>query len=157
MIFGTNPMSIHSEILALSQTRSKEAGYSYEGILYPTEAWSFLSSQLGYRLVDVRTRAERDWVGRIPGALEVEWAFYPGMQINPDFISQLQLLVEKSTPIMFLCRSGARSHSAATLATRAGFLHCFNILEGFEGDKDALEHRNSINGWRNAGLPWVQG
>ena len=58
---------------------------------------------------------------------------------------------------MFLCRSGHRSHDAAIVATQAGFLECYNVLEGFEGDKDALQHRNSVGGWRVAGLPWIQG
>ena len=58
---------------------------------------------------------------------------------------------------MFICRSGARSHGAAEAATRAGWRECYNVLEGFEGDKDAEQHRNTVNGWRKAGLPWIQG
>jgi rhodanese-related sulfurtransferase len=30
-------------------------------------------------------------------------------------------------------------------------------MEGFEGDKDAQEHRGNLNGWKAHGLPWVQG
>ena len=56
---------------------------------------------------------------------------------------------------MFLCRSGVRSHAAAEAATREGWT-AYNILEGFEGDKDAAQHRNSVGGWRKAGLPWTQ-
>jgi rhodanese-related sulfurtransferase len=58
---------------------------------------------------------------------------------------------------MFLCRSGARSHSAAEAATRAGWRECYNVLEGFEGDKDAAHHRGTVGGWKKAGLPWIQG
>ena len=58
---------------------------------------------------------------------------------------------------MFICRSGARSHGAAEAATQAGWRECYNVLEGFEGDKDADGHRSTRGGWRNAGLPWVQG
>ncbi len=57
---------------------------------------------------------------------------------------------------MFLCRSGGRSHHAAALATHEGFRECYNVLEGFEGDRDASGHRNTVGGWRAAGLPWVQ-
>jgi len=31
------------------------------------------------------------------------------------------------------------------------------VLEGFEGDRDSNQHRSSVNGWKLAGLPWVQG
>jgi rhodanese-related sulfurtransferase len=56
-----------------------------------------------------------------------------------------------------MCRSGARSHQAAIAAHAAGYAHSYNILQGFEGDKDASGHRNGIGGWRFAGLPWIQG
>jgi rhodanese-related sulfurtransferase len=57
---------------------------------------------------------------------------------------------------MFLCRSGGRSHNAAALAKQNGYTEVYNVLEGFEGDKDAHGHRNTVGGWRKAGLPWVQ-
>ena len=38
-----------------------------------------------------------------------------------------------------------------------GFPHCFNVLEGFEGDKAADGPRGTIGGWKVAGLPWIQG
>ena len=57
---------------------------------------------------------------------------------------------------MFICRSGARSHAAATAAATAGYTQCYNVLEGFQGDKDANGHRDSVGGWRLAGLPWYQ-
>ena len=77
---------------------------------------------------------------------------------NPQFLDQLQARVPKTeAPVMFLCRSGARSHQAAVVATQAGYPNSYNILEGFEGDKDAQGHRNSVGGWRVAGLPWAQG
>ncbi|HEX7812520.1 MAG TPA: rhodanese-like domain-containing protein, partial [Burkholderiales bacterium] len=63
----------------------------------------------------------------------------------------------KDEPVMFLCRSGARSSSAAKRATEAGYSKCYNVLQGFEGDKDSEGHRNSVGGWRFAGLPWTQG
>jgi rhodanese-related sulfurtransferase len=57
---------------------------------------------------------------------------------------------------MFLCRSGVRSHHAAIAATEAGWAETYNILEGFEGDKDANGQRNRSGGWRACGLPWNQ-
>ena len=33
---------------------------------------------------------------------------------------------------------------------------CFNVSEGFEGDKDASSHRARRGGWKFASLPWIQ-
>jgi hypothetical protein len=42
------------------------------------------------------------------------------------------------------------------LEVQHGYNQCYNILEGFEGDRDANQQRGSIGGWRKAGLPWNQ-
>lgn len=142
--------------LQAAQQRAKEMNLPYEGALYPDEAYAILQSAPGAKLVDVRSRAEQDWVGRIPDAVEIEWATYPGMKPNPNFISQIEQQVDKEALVLFICRSGIRSNMAATAAAKAGYKGCYNVLEGFEGDKDADEHRNTLNGWRIAGLPWEQ-
>ena len=142
-------------IKAAARERAARLNLPYAGALLPGEAHALM--QAGARLVDVRTQAELYWVGRVPGGLPVEWNTYPGSQRNPLFLEQLAELVDRDEPVMFLCRSGHRSHDAAILATQAGFLECYNVLEGFEGDKDARQHRNSVGGWRVAGLPWIQG
>ena len=41
--------------------------------------------------------------------------------------------------------------------TALGYARCYNIAEGFEGDKDGAGHRGTVNGWKVRGLPWVQG
>jgi len=128
----------------------------YAGALTPAEAFE-LMQKAGARLIDVRTRAEWDYVGRVPGSHLVEWQTYPNSQPNPDFLQQLQGLVRPDVPVLFLCRSGARSNAAAALAAKAGYERSYNVLEGFEGDKDADGHRSSVGGWRFAGLPWTQG
>jgi rhodanese-related sulfurtransferase len=87
----------------------------------------------------------------------VEWQTYPGNVQNPDFLAQLAEAVEPGDTLLFLCRSGDRSHAAAAAATQAGWRESYNVLEGFEGDKDAAQHRGTLGGWRKAGLPWVQG
>lgn len=143
-------------ILETAQQRAKENNLPYEGALLPEEAYQIMQSAPGAKLVDVRSRAELDWVGRIPGAVEAEWATYPGMKPNPHFLTQLQQQVDKEALVMFICRSGARSHAAATTATQAGYADCYNVLEGFEGDKNADNQRNALNGWRAAELPWEQ-
>lgn len=142
--------------LQAAQQRAKEMNLPYEGALYPDEAYAILQSAPGAKLVDVRSRAEQDWVGRIPDAVEIEWATYPGMKPNPNFISQIEQQIDKEALVLFICRSGIRSNMAATAAAKAGYKGCYNVLEGFEGDKDADEHRNTLNGWRIAGLPWEQ-
>lgn len=144
-------------ILQTAQQRAKDMNLPYEGALLPVEANEIMNTAPGAKLVDVRTRAEIDWVGRIPGAVEVEWLTYPGMRPNPNFMAQLEQQVEKEALVMFICRSAARSHSAAMAATQAGFGDCYNVLEGFEGDKNSENHRNTVGGWRAAGLPWEQG
>jgi len=146
------------DILARAKQRAVEKQLPYAGALLPEEACELLKHAPGATLVDVRTQAELYWVGRVPGATAVEWSGYPGGARNPDFLTQLQAAVPKTeAPVMFLCRSGVRSHNAAALATTAGYANCYNVLEGFEGDRDAQGHRNTIGGWRAAGLPWEQG
>lgn len=145
-----------SDILSLAQNRARELGLPYEGALTPSEAYEVLQLAPGAKLVDVRTRAELDFVGRIPGAVEIEWQFYPGYAPNLHFMAELKQRVDAESLILFICRSAHRSHRAATAATEAGFTDCYNVLEGFEGDKDARGHRGKVGGWRAAGLPWQQ-
>lgn len=148
-------MSI-SEILETAQQRAKANNLPYIGALLPAEAYELLQKAPGAKLVDVRTRAEWDYVGRIPDAAQIEWQRYPAGQPNPDFLVELQAQIDPEALVMFICRSGARSHAAASAASAAGYTQAFNVLEGFEGDKDQQGHRNTVGGWRAAGLPWVQ-
>lgn len=145
-----------TEILNAAQQRAKEASLPYEGALLPAEAYQIFQSAPGARLVDVRCRAELDWVGRIPKAAEIEWATYPGMKPNPNFLAALEQQVDKEALVIFICRGGVRSHHAAIAATKAGYSDCYNVLEGFEGDKNPSNQRNALNGWRAARLPWEQ-
>ena len=145
-----------SEILDEAQQRASASGLPYIGALLPQEAYTLLQSAPGARLIDVRTRAEWDYVGRIPGAVQIEWQHYPGGQPNADFLSELKAQVDPEALVMFICRSGARSHAAAATAAAAGYTQACNVLQGFEGDKDQHGHRNTVGGWRAAGLPWVQ-
>ena len=107
-------------------------------------------------LVDVRTDAEREWVGFVPGAVPVAWKQWPGMAMNPDFDTALKAAVPVDKKVLLLCRSGVRSVAAAKRATELG-LQAYNILQGFEGDPDEQAHRNRRGGWRFNGLPWRQG
>jgi rhodanese-related sulfurtransferase len=142
------------EIKKAARERGIKIGLGYAGALLPTEAHKLM--QEGAALVDVRTKPELLYVGRVPGALAVEWQTYPGNRPNPEFLAELAASVPKDQPVMFICRSGNRSHFAAEVATRAGWKEAYNVLEGFEGDKDAEQHRSTVGGWRKAGLPWIQ-
>jgi rhodanese-related sulfurtransferase len=148
-------MSDSEAILEKSRQRAQQSGLAYAGALLPVEAQT-LRESAGAVIVDVRSRAELDFVGRIPGSVEIELKTYPGMKPNPNFLQQLKQAVPPDAKVMFICRSGARSHDAATAAKVAGYNSAFNVLEGFEGDRDAGGHRNTVGGWRAAGLPWIQ-
>jgi rhodanese-related sulfurtransferase len=142
------------QIKKAAAERAKKLGLPYAGALLPAEASALMKA--GVKLVDVRTKPELQYVGKIPGSLAVEWQTWPGGKPNPEFIGELAAAVSKEEPVMFLCRSGVRSHGAAEAAAQAGWKETYNILEGFEGDKDADGHRNTVGGWRKAGLPWTQ-
>jgi rhodanese-related sulfurtransferase len=135
--------------------RASQLKLPYAGALTPAEAHTLM--QAGAKLVDVRTLPELLYVGRVPGSVPVEWQTYPGNHLNSEFLARLAQVAKPEDTLMFICRSGGRSHSAAAAATQAGWRESYNVLEGFEGDKDAAQHRNTVGGWRKAGLPWVQG
>jgi rhodanese-related sulfurtransferase len=141
-------------IFAAASARAKEKSAPLRGLLTPAETWTlFAAGEI--ELVDTRTLAERDLIGYVPGSIHIEWYDYPAKARNEHFIDQLRARVEPDRPVAFLCRSGVRSHHAAVLASGSGFLAAYNILEGFEGDRNALGQRR-VNGWQMAGLPWRQ-
>ncbi len=127
----------------------------YAGNITPQLAWSWVQAGEAI-LVDVRSDAEREWVGFVPGAIGLAWKQWPGMAPNPDFDAGLRAAVATGQKAVLLCRSGVRSIAAARRATELG-LEAYNILEGFEGDPDELAHRGRKGGWRYHGLPWRQG
>ena len=147
-------MSDPKAIKQAAAERAKKQGLPYAGAVTPAEAHELM--QAGAKLVDVRTKPELQYVGKVPGSLAVEWQTWPGGKPNPEFLGELAASAGKDDTVMFLCRSGVRSHAAAEAATRAGYKEAYNILEGFEGDKDSIGHRNTVGGWRKAGLPWTQ-
>ena len=142
-------------IFARAEHRAGEMDVEYAGAVTPEEAYR-LQAAGAARIVDVRTRQEWELVGHVPGVPLVEWRGYREQRPNPLFLEQLATLVHRDEPVLFLCRSGVRSHHAADLAARGGFRHAYNVLEGFEGDLDPDRKRGSLGGWRHAGLPWVQ-
>jgi rhodanese-related sulfurtransferase len=140
------------DILNTAKQRAAAKNLPYMGELTPQEAYKVLQQQ-EFILVDVRSKAELDLVGRIPNAMHIEWAFYPGMAANAEFAAQLQAQIDKNQAIVFMCRTGGRSHNAAVVASGLGY-KAYNMLEGFEGEANAEKQRTLINGWKHAGLPW---
>lgn len=135
----------------------------YAGDVAPTVAWKILSEHKDAVLIDCRTRAEWNYVG-LPD-LEtlakkpalIEWQVFPSMQPNPEFVAALSgALANKEAPLLFICRSGARSAAAAKAMTAAGYSTCLNVADGFEGPLDAQAKRGAAGGWKAAGLPWRQ-
>jgi rhodanese-related sulfurtransferase len=147
-------METMSKILERAKTRGKEVNLPYAGALTPQEAYELLQKTPHAKLVDVRSQAELDLVGKVPAAEHIEWAFYPGMVANPDFAAQLDMQIDKEALVIFMCRTGGRSHNAAATAAKLGFSEAYNMLEGFEGEANAEKQRTLINGWKHAGLPW---
>ncbi len=137
---------------------------AYAGDLTPTEAWELLQAETEAVLFDVRTNAEFIYVGR-PDLSSigkdvrlVMWVNFPENLLNPNFVNEVKATgVTPNQKLLFLCRSGVRSRFTAKVMTAEGFPSCYNILEGFEGDKNVEGHRGFVEGWKVAGLPWLQG
>ena len=140
-------------------------GYA-EDIL-SSDAYALLAGDSASVLIDVRTQAEWTYVGtpdiqalgKTP--LFLEWQSYPSMAIDANFTAHLEALlqsgvVERGAPLVFLCRSGARSRQAAIAMTSAGWAPCFNVSDGFEGPLGDSRRRGEVSGWKAGGLPWTQ-
>jgi rhodanese-related sulfurtransferase len=137
---------------------------AYAGDLSPSDAWKLLTDDRAATLIDVRTPAEWNYVG-VPDLssvgkqpLLVPWVFFPSMQLNEQFVTHVENSgLGRDAPLLFICRSGARSRAAAIAMTARGFTKCYNVAGGFEGDADKTRHRGTVSGWKVEGLPWVQG
>lgn len=81
---------------------------------------------------------------------------------NPNFVREMEKRLAakgltKDDTVIVMCRSGPRSAKAANVLVKAGFTKVYNIIDGFEGDKvkeGPKMGQRTINGWKNAGLPW---
>ena len=135
-----------------SPSPTPAAGYA--GDIPAPLAWQWVQSGDAV-IVDVRSDAEREWVGYVPGAVALAWKQWPGTALNEHFDEGLMAAIPDGKKVVLLCRSGVRSVAAAKRATELG-LEAYNILEGFEGEPDAQGQRGRLGGWRFQGLPWQQ-
>ena len=143
------------DVLDAARRAGRDAQLPYPGGVRPVDAWALVQAGIA-RLVDVRTAEERKFVGHVPGSLHVAWATGTSLTRNPRFTRELESKVGKHDVVLLLCRSGKRSAAAAEAAAKAGFVNVFNVLEGFEGELDALNQRGHADGWRFHALPWIQ-
>ena len=147
----------------IASTHEVSPAAGYTGDVTPKTAWKILGERTDAVLIDVRTRPEWNYVG-VPDLASIakkpallEWQVFPEMQPNPDFVSALSgAVADKNAPLLFLCRSGARSAAAAKAMTAAGYSTCLNVTDGFEGPLDGQAKRGTSAGWKAAGLPWRQ-
>ncbi len=134
--------------------------------LSPPEAGRLLASDENAVLIDVRSTLEYEYVGHPPNALHVPLKEPPEWETAPGFVARVRAALgqrpannaapNEARPLLLLCRSGQRSALGAELLLEAGFSAVYNILEGFEGERDENGHRSTKNGWRFHGLPWEQ-
>lgn len=123
--------------------------------LTPPEAWALVERENAVFL-DIRSELEHFFVGHPPRVINIPWQDAPDFELNPLFLEQVSRLVQPEQPVLLICRSGHRSIDAGNHLLQNGFKRVYNVLEGFEGDRDDNFHRSSVNGWRFRGLPWVQ-
>lgn len=131
----------------------------------PVEAWDILQSDVNAIVLDVRSTMEFHYVGHPIGAVNVPLKEPPTWDIDPAFVDKVRSALQETCDaavtaedftILSLCRSGQRSMTAAQLLSAQGFNRVYNVLEGFEGERDGNNHRNTVNGWRVRQLPWEQ-
>jgi rhodanese-related sulfurtransferase len=137
-----------ADVFARAAHRGHRMGLHYAGAVTPAEAHQ-LAEAGAARIVDVRTPEEWRDVGHVDGPALIVWPRDGSAEEVQAFLKKLRERFEPSQPLLFLCRSGVRSHYAAQVAVSAGFKKAYNILEGFEG------HPGAGDGWRAAGLPWT--
>ena len=137
---------------------------SYAGDVDAKAAWQALEQDARAVLIDVRTQAEWNYVG-LPdlsplgkSVLRIQWQNWPEGAVNPHFAEEVARAgVEPDQSVYLICRSGARSRSAAQLLTQQGWRAAYNVADGFEGPHDGERHSGRVAGWKHDGLPWAQG
>ena len=130
-------------IFERAAARAEQQGLRYAGAVTPAEAHELHRSGTA-TIVDVRTRAEYEGIGRVEDTELIEWRRDNESQPDPRFAERLLARYGTDEALLLICRSGVRSHYAAEVATAAGFKRVYNVLDGFEA------------GWRPAGLPWLK-
>jgi rhodanese-related sulfurtransferase len=164
LLFG-----LSSAALAADPPQDQRKHTALGKYLTAAEAYA-LSQKDGVTIVDVRTPEEYDFVGHpamspnIPvqlwaGVFDAKKKTMP-LADNPAFVDQMKQRFKPGEAIILMCRSGHRSALAAKKLIAAGFTNIYNMVDGFEGDKDSNKEspnfgKRTVSGWRNASLPWT--
>ena len=166
--FAAQAGDIASSVNASALPKTKQTPLGL--YLTPTEAHAALQTDPGIVFLDVRDPIEISFVGHADGVDAIvplatattkfnAKAGRYAMTPNKAFVAQASAIIAreggtKDTPVFVICRSGARSAKAARALIKAGYTNVWNLIEGFEGDMNKETRTRSLNGWRNAGLPW---
>jgi rhodanese-related sulfurtransferase len=160
---GRERMVMGADEIYAKAAEQAGSGAGYAGTVTVDEAWRLLADDPDAVLVDVRTKAEWTYVG-VPDLSDLgketvlaQWKIFPSMVENAEFASELAATgVTSNKAALLMCRTQVRSAQAATALTARGYARCYVVDGGFEGQPDERKHRGTRDGWKAAGLPWVQ-
>jgi len=143
--------------------------------LTAAEAFEMKKGNAKVLLIDVRTPEELQYVGNAGDMMDVNVPYvlndisgydekmkHYKNAANSDFVTSVNDLVakkglDKDSEIILMCRSGDRSSKGASLLGKAGYTKVYSVVDGFEGDKakdGENKGKRTVNGWKNANLPW---
>jgi len=110
------------------------------------EAYDMLNTVPDTYLIDVRTRAEYQFIGHPPTAHLFPYLFLTDQLVkngerweyqladnNKSFVEEIGKKFQKSNNLLIICRDGTRSILAAKELIKAGFKNVYNVKYGFEG------------------------
>jgi rhodanese-related sulfurtransferase len=112
---------------------------------------NFISDNKDIELLDVRTQAEWDDIGKPDGEkLGLKTHFVtivrsPDPSANKEFIEEVKKKIDSNKQLLVICKAGGRSMMAAQLLSQEK-IECINISDGFEGNGENP-------GWKEEGLP----
>jgi rhodanese-related sulfurtransferase len=133
-----------ASLLAVSMPGGNAHSQEIKKIL-SIEAYDYLNTLPDTYLIDVRTKAEYEYVGHPNNAY-----LYPYMLLtdklvkngdkyeyktvkNKDFLSEIAKSFKKTDNLLILSRDGVMSALAAKDISSAGFKNVYDIKDGFEG------------------------
>ena len=165
---GAQEFETKTDVFELSLSKTTELGL----YLTSSEGHRFKTQNPKILFLDVRTRAEVNFLG-LPDVVDANIPIKPITTVlakdgkayqrvdNEDFVPAIEALIARKKldddPVIFvMCRNGKGSAIATNRLAEAGYTKVYSIVDGYEGDFDANGKR-TVNGWKNAGLPWSYG
>ena len=112
------------------------------------EAYDMLNTVPDTYLIDVRTRAEYQFIGHPIGAYLFPYMFltkefgkkdeqygYRFNLQNKKFVQEIAAIFKKTDNLLIICRDGTRSAIAAKDLASSGFKNIYDVSDGFEGPR----------------------